>query len=218
MRCSHLHRSEKDYDAKGIMRKALDLLGFAREFLRSPRNTGAICPSSSALAQRMAAMVPDGPGKVIELGPGSGPMTNALLCRGVRPEDLILVERSRHFADKLRQRFPTVQIIHGDACELADLLGNSKEPIRAIVSSLPLRSLPRDTVEAIREQIARISGPGTRVIQFTYHIHDLRDPSEPPFSLAQRSVVWRNFPPARVDAFDWPRQGSDAVETADTLG
>lgn len=214
MRRSHLRRSENDY-AKGIMQKALDLLGFAREFLRSPRNTGAICPSSSALAQRMAAMVPDGPGKVIELGPGSGPMTNALLCRGVHPEDLILVERSRHFADKLRQRFPQVRTLHGDACELADLiaaqLDDPAEPIRAIVSSLPLRSLPRATVEAIREQIAQISGPGTRVIQFTYHIHDLRDASKPPFTLAQRSVVWRNFPPARVDAFDWECLGADRL-------
>lgn len=214
MRFGILRRSMNE-DAKGIMHKALDLLGFAREFLRSPRNTGAICPSSSALAQRMAAMVPDGPGKVIELGPGSGPMTNALLCRGIRPEDLILIERSTHFAKHLRHRFPQVRTLHGDACELADLiaaqLDDPDEPIRAIVSSLPLRSLPRATVETIREQIAQISGPGTRVIQFTYHIHDLRDSSEPPFSLAQRSVVWRNFPPARVDAFDWAHLSADTL-------
>lgn len=181
------------------MQKAQDLFGFAREFLRNPRNTGAICPSSPFLARRMAAMVPAGDGKVVELGPGNGPMTLALLQRGIAPEDLILVERSRRFAEQLRHRFPKVNVIHGDARDLTALLGTLEKPLRAVVSSLPLRSLPTATVEAIGHQITEITRPGNRFIQFTYHLHDRDSRMNHAFELVHRSIVWRNFPPARVD-------------------
>ncbi|MHB8921555.1 MAG: class I SAM-dependent methyltransferase [Halothiobacillus sp.] len=183
------------------------LFTFIREFIKNPRHTGAICPSSGFLARQMAALVPPGEGKVIELGPGSGPMTHALLSRGIAPNDLILVERTQSFADHLKQRFPQIKVIHGDACRLSTLLGQIDEPIRAIVSSLPLRSMPRPLVQQISNEINCISHPGTRFIQFTYHLHDKKPPfPEPysgPFSGSEGHIVWRNFPPARVDAFDW---------------
>jgi len=190
------------------MQKAQDLFGFAREFLRNPRNTGAICPSSPFLARRMAAMVPSDAGKVIELGPGSGPMTLALLQRGIAPEDLILVERSRRFAEQLRHRFPGVNVIHGDACELSSLLDATEAPLRAVVSSLPLRSLPADTVEAIGDQVTALTRPGNRFIQFTYHLHDRESRMNSAFELVHRSIVWRNFPPARVDVLSRCADGS----------
>ncbi len=179
------------------------LLHFAREFVKNPRHTGAICPSSRHLAAQMAALVPPGEGKVIELGPGSGPMTAALLHRGVSPSDLILVERTQSFADHLKRRFPEVQVIHGDACHLRHLIGNPDEPIRAIVSSLPLRSMPAHTVTQIGAQIRSIAHPGTRFIQFTYHLHDRKLPIDAPFRNREWRIVWRNFPPARVDAYEY---------------
>lgn len=180
-------------------------LNFAREFIKNPRHTGALCPSSVSLARQMAALVPPGVGKVIELGPGSGPMTRALLQHGIPEEDLILVERTQSFATHLAHRFPQLKIIHGDACSLTSLLGalNLEEPIRAIVSSLPFRSMPRSIVQQISQEIAAVSQPGTRFIQFTYHLHDGRPPFPGPFSSSEWHIVWRNLPPARVDAFDW---------------
>ncbi len=191
------------------MRFPLTLLHFAREFVKNPRHTGAICPSSRHLAAQMAALLPSGSGKVIELGPGSGPMTAALLARGVPPQDLILIERTQSFADQLKRRFPSVQVIHGDACHLNQLLGYSGEPIRAIVSSLPLRSMPAHTVSQIGAQIRAIAHPGTRFIQFTYHLHDRRLPIDAPFRNREWHIVWRNFPPARVDAFEYHPAGGE---------
>ncbi len=185
------------------MIRTREWLNFAREFVKNPRHTGAVCPSSVYLARQMAALVPDGEGKVIELGPGSGPMTQALLQRGIEPDDLILVERTDSFAQHLRQRFPGLNIIHGDACGLSQLLSGIEVPIRAIVSSLPLRSMPSSVVRQISQEINQISQPGTRYIQFTYHLHDNKLPFIGPFSGSECHIVWRNFPPARVDAFDW---------------
>lgn len=185
------------------MIRTREWLNFAFEFVKNPRHTGSLCPSSVYLARQMAALVPDGEGKVIELGPGSGPMTKALLQRGIKPEDLILVERTHSFAQHLRQRFPELNIIHGDACGLSQLLSGSEAPIRAIVSSLPLRSMPSAVVRQISKEINQISQPGTRYIQFTYHLLDKNLPFVGPFSGSEYHIVWRNFPPARVDAFDW---------------
>ncbi|MDD4965589.1 class I SAM-dependent methyltransferase [Halothiobacillus sp.] len=184
------------------MSRTREWFNFAREFIRHPRHTGAVCPSSVYLARQMAALVPEGKGKVIELGPGSGPMTRALLQRGIEPDDLILVERTDSFAQLLRQRFPGLNIIHGDACGLSQLLSGIEAPIRAIVSSLPLRSMPSSVVRQISREINQISQPGTRYIQFTYHLHDNKLPFIGPFSCSECHIVWRNFPPARVDAFD----------------
>jgi phosphatidylethanolamine/phosphatidyl-N-methylethanolamine N-methyltransferase len=185
------------------MVRTREWLNFIREFVKNPRHTGALCPSSAYLARQMAALVPDCEGKVIELGPGSGPMTQALLQRGIDPDDLILVERTDSFAQHLRQRFPGLNIIHGDACGLSRLLSGIEAPIRAIVSSLPLRSMPSSVVQQISREINQISQPGTRYIQFTYHLHDSKLPFIGPFSGSECRIVWRNFPPARVDAFDW---------------
>jgi len=182
------------------------LFDFAREFIKNPRHTGAICPSSGFLARQMAAFVPPGAGKVIELGPGSGPMTLALLNQGIDPRDLILVERTQSFADHLKQRFPQIRVIHGDAGALSALIGPLNEPIRAIVSSLPLRSMPKATVQKISQEINQLAQPGTRFIQFTYHLYDKNPPFTEPYAQAftgnKGCIVWRNFPPARVDAFD----------------
>ncbi|WP_407276591.1 class I SAM-dependent methyltransferase [Halothiobacillus sp. DCM-1] len=179
------------------------LLHFVREFVKNPRHTGAICPSSRHLAAQMAALLPNGQGKIIELGPGSGPMTAAMLQQGVAPDDLILIERTQSFAEHLRRRFPAVRVIHGDACHLQQLLDTTHEPIRAIVSSLPLRSMPAQTVAQISAQIRALAHPGTRFIQFTYHLHDHRLPIDAPFRSREWRIVWRNFPPARVDAFEY---------------
>ncbi len=182
------------------------LFDFAREFIKNPRHTGAICPSSGFLARQMAALVPPGTGKVIELGPGSGPVTLALLNQGIDPGDLILVERTQSFADYLKQRFPQIRVIRGDAGELSALIGPLNEPIRAIVSSLPLRSMPKATVHKISCEINKLAQPGTRFIQFTYHLYDKNPPFTEPYAQSYTSnkgcIVWRNFPPARVDAFD----------------
>lgn len=182
----------------GIAR--LSLLLFALETLKSPRAIGAICPSSDTLAQQVVRHLPSNlPGQVVELGAGTGAITRALLQHGVPPGKLIVVEQSGVLAKQLRRRFPQITVAQGDAAHLGRYL--ESKPVCAVVSGLPLRSLPRATVRTIMSSVEDALAPGGMFIQFTYN---LRAPiAEVPrhFSKVASNIVWRNIPPARVDVF-----------------
>lgn len=171
---------------------------FAREWLQRPAAVGAVWPSSDQLARCIAAHVPArGEGLVVELGAGTGVVTQALLERGIAPGRLVVIERSLAFVTHLRRRFPHVTVLHGDATELAELLP-SERPVDSIVSSLPLRSLPEHVVRAIIEQWRVLLSASSTVVQFTY---DLRDGAHAlPAGFRQRAsdTIWFNLPPARV--------------------
>ncbi|WGS45513.1 methyltransferase domain-containing protein [Burkholderia sp. JSH-S8] len=172
---------------------------FLREWLGRPATVGALCPSSPQLASRLANAVPAGDGLVIELGGGTGAVTQALLDQGVARERLVVIERSPAFVRHLQVRFPGVAIVEGDATRLATLLPPDAR-IDAIVSCLPLRSLPQRDVTTIVDQCHQLlSGHGV-MIQFTY---DLRPPGRHAIGHAGlvtsgTSVVWANIPPARI--------------------
>ncbi|AEM47150.1 phosphatidylethanolamine N-methyltransferase, putative [Acidithiobacillus ferrivorans SS3] len=173
---------------------------FTREFLRDPHAIGAVLPSSPFLARRMAAMVPHGPGLVVELGPGMGPVTKALLESGISPQDLVLVEQAPAMVHHLRRHYPELEVIEGDAAHIQHLVAH-RGPVRAVVSSLPLRSIPKTVVERIFQQLPGISRHGTVFIQFTYHFRCSCAGLPADFRRGRMAVVWRNVPPARVDAF-----------------
>ncbi len=175
---------------------------FARELFRGPGRVGAICPSSARLAQRMAAHVePTGKGLVVELGAGTGVVTQALLDRGIAPERLVVIERSPAFVRHLRARFPGLSVILGSAAELADLLEHAG-PVDAIVSSLPLRTLPIDDVTAIVGQWHRLLAADGVAVQYTYDLRDCGRLATHGFAVRANEIVWGNLPPARVLAFE----------------
>ncbi|MCW3482010.1 methyltransferase domain-containing protein [Neisseriaceae bacterium JH1-16] len=177
---------------------------FVQELLTKPAAVGAIWPSSDRLARCMAAHVPTGYGLVVELGGGTGAVTQALLERGLAPERLLVIECSPTFVRHLRQRFPGVTVLHGDATELANLLPNSV-PIDAIVSSLPLRSLPADDTATILAQWCRVLPVGGIAIQFTYDLRGMHRRPLHGFVERASDIVWANLPPARVQAFEFRR-------------
>ena len=177
---------------------------FFRSWLGNPLKTGAVSPSGRALAGAMARVVDaaqDGP--VIELGPGTGPVTDALVRRGVAPERLVLVEFNPAFCKLLAKRFPKAKILQGDAYHLgAELRALVGAPAIAVVSSLPLLTKPeRDRLRLLNEAFA-ISAPGAPFIQFTYGItppipRKLSGP-DCAYSAEGSAPVWLNLPPARV--------------------
>ncbi len=174
---------------------------FLREMLASPGAVGAVWPSSRRLAKRVAAAVPvAGDGLVVELGAGTGVVTEALLQRGVPTHRLRVIERSPTFVQCLRQRFPKVTVVHGNAKHLAELLPEGAN-VDAIVSSLPLRSLPADDVTAIVDQWRSVLSPGQTIIQFTYALHGQPDALSPGFASRENRFVWANVPPAKVMVF-----------------
>src|SRR6516165_3138115 len=95
---------------------------FLQEWLGNPRKTGSVVPSSRLLAAAMARWLPaNRESYVLELGPGTGMVTQALLRRGLREEKLVAIEHNPKMAQLLRERFPRAHIITGDACHLDQL-------------------------------------------------------------------------------------------------
>lgn len=176
-----------------------DELRFLRGALARPRSVGAIAPSSPALARAIAAQIdPILSGKVLELGPGTGVVTQAILDMGVEPERLVMIEYDPHFAQALAQRFARAQVITGDAFDLGKTLGaGPSAPFAAIVSGLPLLNQPPERRKALMENALDRLLPGAPFIQFSYGLKPpvLGTPKAP---VQLGAFVWRNLPPARV--------------------
>jgi phosphatidylethanolamine/phosphatidyl-N-methylethanolamine N-methyltransferase len=174
---------------------------FIKTLFENPRVTGAVSPSGPFLAKAMARAVdPKGSGLVIELGPGTGPVTKALLERGVAAESLVLVEYETGFCRLLAQRFPAVRVLQGDAYRLSQTLADLGQPIRAIVSSLPLLNQPLNRRRELLEQAFALMGPDGVFVQFTYGVVSPAPRRIGSLSLSAEATapIWLNLPPARV--------------------
>jgi phosphatidylethanolamine/phosphatidyl-N-methylethanolamine N-methyltransferase len=177
---------------------------FTREIWRHPITMGAVCPSSSQLAKAVAKLVPVEPtGWVVELGPGTGVVTKALLEHGVIPEKLITLELSQPLANYLQVHFPQVTVIQGDAIQLSRLLAEKVEieKVSAIISSLPFRSLPKKVKLGIVQQIDELLFDGGLFLPFTYDLTGKMDYLPKHFERIATDFIWYNIPPARVDVF-----------------
>ena len=85
------------------------------------------------------------------------------------PTRLALVERDPELAAFLRRHFAEPQIIEGDAARLPRLLADHGiAPVAAVVSSLPLLSLPTEVVNGIVHGVFEALPRGAALIQFTY--------------------------------------------------
>lgn len=172
---------------------------FIRGLIARPKNVGAIMPSSPALARAIARQIDPGtPGPVLELGPGTGVVTEALLERGIAASRITAIEYDADFAKHVAQRFPGVRVIRGDAFDLNRTLSNeSGEPFAGIVSGLPLLNHPLERRHALIEGALAHLAPGAPYVQFSYGF-------EPPIaasagaSVKRAAIIWANLPPARV--------------------
>lgn len=191
-----------------------DEQAFLRRFLGNPKRTGAVAPSSPFLAREMARAVdPARPGLVVELGPGTGPVTQALLARGVKRERLVLVEFDPHFCTRLGERFPGVGIVRGDAFALAaTLAGKIEGPVAAVVSSLPLLNAPPERRQALLDDAFALMGPDGLFVQFTYGLGSPipREAFQERYVARCGAPVLRNLPPASV----WTYRPRDAAPPA----
>lgn len=169
-------------------------------FLRTRRTTGAVAPSGKALARKMASHVdPRSPHPVLELGPGTGVVTKALIERGVPPEKIIAIEFNPDFCRTLRQRYPHTEIIEGDAYDLkSTLAGTHAGPFSAVVSSLPLLlRQPEQRRALVRDALTRLA-PGGAYVQFSYAPKPPVPASPRDYRLNAAGFVFNNLPPARV--------------------
>lgn len=171
---------------------------FLAELIKNPGAVGAVWPSSKPLAFAMARQVPaTGEGLIVELGAGTGAVTGALLDSGISPDRLLVVERSASFVQHLRDQYPTIQVVQGDAAQL-HVLVPPNAVVDAIVSSLPLRSLNTNVVSEVIAQWHKVLKPEGIVVQFTYNLRSLIQESLEGFREQKKCLVWANIPPARV--------------------
>ncbi len=175
-------------------------LRFLRALMARPKNIGAIVPSSRTLARAIARQI-DPAACVLELGPGTGVVTQALLEHGVAPSRLTIVEYDPHMAAHLAQHFAGVQVIQGDAFELHRTLGAVADmAFGAIISSIPLLNFPMAQRQAFMAGLGARLAPGAPLIQFSY---GTLPPAPPPpgFGVVRTALIWANIPPARVWAY-----------------
>ena len=182
-----------------------ETLLFAKQIVRRFRTTGAVAPSGKALAKAMAHAVGDmAKGQtILELGPGTGVFTRELSHRFPQNK-IVAVEINDHFAKRIRETMPSVNVIQGCASELADHLKSLKikpDNVAAVVSGLPLLSLPKDLGRRILASITGILSPGRKYVQFTYSERAWRQFDVPGFHREPRRRVWMNVPPAFVLTF-----------------
>ena len=145
-------------------------LGFLRRWLKNPKAVGAVMPSGRSLASAMVAGIDlKAPGAVVELGGGTGSITAALLEAGVPAAELAVVERDPGFAEIIARRFPEVRLLRGDGADLRRLLRQAGiDQLKAVVSRLPLLSIPeRACLRIISEAMAALNDGGV-LVQFTY--------------------------------------------------
>lgn len=181
---------------------ALPPVLFTRALFANPRAVGAFCPSSASLAHTIAREVPRPcEGLVVELGGGTGAVTHALLERGIEPRQLIVVERDHLMARHLKNRFPKITVIHGDAVRFCRHLHQDGRQIQTVVSSLPLLSLPAPQVTAVCSCLQEaLAGEGL-LIQYTYRVTSGHSPLTEYFQQSKAKIIWKNLPPARVEVF-----------------
>ena len=176
-----------------------DELRFFKGWMKNPKNVGSIIPTSDVMAKRMASVVNVGSGlPVLELGPGTGVITHAILQRGVVPDQLYCVEYSAEFAKKLRHDFADVNIVEGNAFDLETTLGGANAlTFDCVVSALPLLSFPKAMrISLIKDLLERIP-LGRPVVQFSY---GPLSPVPPIAGVTVRHLefIFRNVPPAQI--------------------
>lgn len=191
--------------AKKIIAALTDSSLFLREWLANPQRTGAVAPSSRVLASAMARWLPRDPDSyVLELGPGTGAVTGALLKRGLREDRLVAIDNNPKMVKLLRKRFPRAHIIAGDAWHLDELLHGLPQSIPqvgAVISSLPLLNFPKDQADALARKIRDVLEPRGRWVQYSYQIVKDRSRGADEFRMVASKIVWWNLPPARVHVF-----------------
>lgn len=181
-----------------------DLGLFITQLLKKPHQVVALAPSSRALAAEMAATLDPAGGPVIELGAGTGRITQAVIEKGIAAEKIHAIEMNPVFCERLRGAFPGLNVHQMSAGDVGDL---PVEGAQAVVSGLPLLSMPYELQHAILTGSFKQVGPTGTYIQFTYG-------PKPPVKAEIRAAlgltwitsrkIWGNLPPARVYRFACP--------------
>ena len=177
-----------------------DDLKFFRGWMGNTKSVGSVTPTSRICARSMASVANPGAGlPVLELGPGTGPITRAILERGVKPENLWSIEYSEDFFEYLKLEIPGVNFLNGDAFDLDMTLGEHKDQrFDCVISAVPLLNFPMaQRISLIENLLSRIPA-GRPVMQLTYGPKSPVRTGSGNFSVKHHDFILRNVPPANL--------------------
>ncbi len=187
-------------------RKFDEEIRFFKGWIDGPKRVGAILPTSSVTARRMASVInPQSGLPVLELGPGTGIITKAILERGIAPEQLVSIEFSTDFYLHLTRAFEGVHFINGDAFDLGNTLGAFRErQFDAVISAIPLLSFPMERRIALLEDLLDRMPQGRPVMQITYGPVSPIVAQPDRYRIKHYDFVVRNIPPAQLWTYTRP--------------
>jgi phospholipid N-methyltransferase len=170
---------------------------FFREAMKSFRTTGSITSSSKALVNKLVEPLPTHrPLVIVELGPGDGCVTHAILKKVHSGSSVTAFEINTAFVEKLAViQDSRLRVLPVGAERLTDYF--EAGTVDYVVSSLPLSMIPKEIKEAILQQSQLVLRPEGRFLQFQYALQDyglLKDY----FNRVSVSFTMANFPPAFI--------------------
>ncbi|RIY02542.1 methyltransferase domain-containing protein [Aureimonas flava] len=187
-----------EQDAARERRK--DLARFFGTWMRNPVKMGAVAPSSARYCATMVASATtevDGP--ILELGPGLGCVTRALLEAGVDPARITSIEYDAEFAATLKDRFPAINVIQGDGFDLDATLGDGgRTRFAAILFAIPIVKFPQEERQRLFSRYFDRLLPGGNLTQLSYLWKPPVRAVPGRFDVSASDIVWDNIPPARV--------------------
>jgi phosphatidylethanolamine/phosphatidyl-N-methylethanolamine N-methyltransferase len=177
-----------------------DEVRFLKTFATSPLKMGSVTPSSRALAETMVKHAnPDPAGWALEIGPGTGVVTEALIDWGVPAERIVSIEYDRDFCARLKERLPKVNFIQGDAFRLDDALGEFRDVrFSAGLSGVPLLNVPKAKRLPYLESVLDRLVPGGVVSQLSYSLTPPQEAVPGRLEVDKSRWVTFNLPPGRA--------------------
>ncbi|MEO4044387.1 phospholipid N-methyltransferase PmtA [Hoeflea sp. CAU 1731] len=175
-------------------------LRFFKGLVSQPKSVGAIVPTSVFMARRMASVASAASGlPVLELGPGTGVVTRALLRRGLPPERIVAVEYSDYFCRLLETEHPEIKVIQGDAFNLDKTLAElGHTRFDCVISGLPLLNFSVGKRIALVEDCLGHIAHGRPMIQFSYGPTSPVPAGRGRYTVERFGVEIRNIPPAQM--------------------
>ncbi|WP_192249349.1 phospholipid N-methyltransferase PmtA [Mesorhizobium silamurunense] len=185
---------------KALAEKFDDELKFFKGWIDKPKAVGSIVPTSSITARKMASIVNPKSGlPVLEVGPGTGVITRAILAQGVKPENLYAIEYSTDFVRHLRRLYPGVNVIEGDAFNLNATLGEKRDMVfDSVVSGVPLLNFPVAQRIAYIESLLDRIPVGRPIVQLTYGPMSPIPPGRGDYTVKHFDFIIRNIPPTQL--------------------
>lgn len=185
---------------KSLAERFDDEVKFFKGWLHRPKAVGSIVPTSSITARKMASVIDAKSGlPVLELGPGTGVITKAILAHGVKPKNLYAIEYSPEFVRHLKRNYPGVNVIEGDAFNLDETLGDMRHaPFDSVISGVPLLNFPVAARVRYIEQILDRIPPGRPIVQLTYGPMSPVPPGRGNYTVEHFRFILRNIPPTQL--------------------